>query len=557
MVLAALSLVSCSKDEASFSSDLLKQIPADAEVVVAVDMTAIAKSAEVEITDDGVSSLPSYLADRIPYPTDDLLKEFNKKIGELGVDITAAAMFYKESLSLPVVVARVKDSSALTSQLKSFGMKESSSDGFKVYSVTDEDSYWGEVSCVVINGDYVYSYVDEVYAYDGRDPKRDLVKAVKSVASADFASTPAGEYIAKGNAGGLALVCSEKNARLLRRECGLTPEIARDIEGAFIGVRFDLEGNELKFTAQALDKNGSKFDSSKYSNGICINPDATISQKAVEYLAPETCALAAVTFSGIDWNAVIDQVADQMGGMSSEQETVIRMAVTYLKSLEGTVTIGVGVKDGLNSIARLANDRNRRPFDDLVLSAAVQTKPGKAKSMFSDMASFVAASGMPYDVTGNGFSISIPEIGATFYVAAFDDMLTVSTVPVNGRSNNAVSKAVDFGRYNAAFAIVADKNSEIIEQLGCNIGLQLLAASNPESAEATFSLKAVGTSDPLLKALIKAGFDVYGNFYRLKNIFDGVYSSVDYFNDYDYDDYEEVAVADSAAEIMDYYDDWD
>lgn len=548
MALAALTLVSCSKDENSSSSDLISQIPADAEMVFVGDFATVAQSAEVEITTDGISSLPSYLTDLIPVSTDDLLKQANEEIKNWGVDVTAVAVFYQESLSEPVVVARVTDSSALASFLKGEDFEESTSDGFKVYTKTYDWDWASDVSCVVVNGNYAYSYVDEVYVSGDDDPKRDLVKAVKSVASGNFASTPAGEYIAKGNAGGMALVCSEKNAKRLRRQ-GLPADMARDAEGAFIGMRFDLNGSELKLTTQVLDKNGSNFDFSKYAGVATPATPATISQKAVEYLAPETCALAALTFGDVDWNAVIDQVVN-MGGVSNEEETVMRMAVTYLKSLEGTVTIGVGVKDGLYSIARLANDRNRRPFDDLVLSAAVQTKPGKAQGMFRDMASMLAASGLPYGVTDNGVSISIDEIGATFYISAFDDMITLSTVPISGRSNNAVTKAVSFGGNNGALAIVLNKNSSIMEQLGANIGLQLLAATDPSNVEFTVSLKALGTSDPLLKALIKLGFDVYGNMYRLLPVFNGVSSSVDYFNDYDYEE--------AAADSMFYAaEDWD
>lgn len=551
MALAALTLVSCSKDENSSSSDLISQIPADAEMVFVGDFATVAQSAEVEITTDGISALPSYITDLISVPTDDMLKQANEEIKDWGVDVTAVAVFYKESLSEPVVVARVTDSSALASFLKGEDFEESTSDGFKIYTKTDSNTYdwdWSSDVYVVVNGNYAYSYVDEVYVSGDNDPKRDLVKAVKSVASGNFASTPAGEYIAKGNAGGMALVCSEKNAKRLRRQ-GLPADMARDAEGAFIGMRFDLNGSELKLTTQVLDKNGSNFDFGKYAGVTTPATPSTISQKAVEYLAPETCALAALTFGDVDWNAVIDQVVN-MGGVSNEEETVMRMAVTYLKSLEGTVTIGVGVKDGLYSIARLANDRNRRPFDDLVLSAAVQTKPGKAQGMFRDMASMLAASGMPYDVTDNGVSISIDEIGATFYISAFDDMITLSTVPINGRSNNAVTKAVSFGSSNCALAIVLNKNSAIMEQLGSNIGLQLLAATDPSNVEFTVSLKALGTSDPLLKALIKLGFDVYGNMYRLLPVFNGVSSSVDYFNDYDYEE--------AAADSMFYAaEDWD
>lgn len=533
MVFAVAVLASCSKDEESAnasSSALLSKIPADADYAVVGDLKTVLESAGIKMDNKGFT-LPDYILDEIPGRGERALDQMNEELSEAGVDFSTVALFGYIEAGYPIVVAHLNDAAKCADFLEDeLGYDKSERNGLSVFTnIRDYDYGASDVSCMIIDGSYVYSTIDEVYVYDGRrNPKRDMLRWIEAAKSANFSTTAGGQYIARGNVGGAAVHISSDLAGQLRYT-EAPAELIKMMSDTYITAKFDLSSDEALVTAQWLDANGSPVDWTPMANGMTTT--GTINKEAVEYLSPNTTFVYGLSLAGMDWDQMMETMKDQLN-VSRDEAVYFDIATTYLKNLEGTVVVGAGFNNGLHSLAEAAEGYS--VLQQVSLSMAIQTKPGKARKMLNDLTGFMDQAGISYYSDGNGICIQLPGDKSTgdpitIYVSAFDNMLVASNEPIRGKRSNAVAENVDFSKSAVGAAAVFPKSNQLVRDLGLNCGAELVMLCDMNSSTFTLSLKALGSKDNLLTTIIKNIFAVAHNSDEIEDIFR---SHSRYYNSY-------------------------
>lgn len=556
-VLIVTCLASCSKEEkkSTFNEQnttMLEQIPATAVMAGVVNLKELATSAEIGLSSSGIT-LPAYITNMIPDYNERALSEVNEVLAQSGIDPTVIGVFCMNTdPDDAIAVLRLSNPAKFNNLLDEI-------------DIDDEENISGVNVC---SSDDVRFTVRGNYVYLTNSSKYTLAYGVGALSYNDtFASTAAGEYVAKANIA--AGVFNVGVYETMLRDEGTPEAILRLVEDSFVGMNCSVSDSKLNVSLAYFDKNGTPINliSVLRNNSIdgvnlgWLDLEGSIDANAARYLLPGTNAAVALTTKGLDWYQLMELVID-MSNLRNEEAMYARAAVEYLENLEGTVMVGVTPKNGLNSLLSLAycEDNPFLVLNEFDFSVVIETKQGKARPMFNQFKSLLAAQGIPYDVEGESISISLDDY--SFYFGALDDMLTISTKPVTGPNDNPVAKAANFSSESVAAIVALPANSQIISQLGMRCGLNGTMGVSLTEIGINASLSTVGSAYPFIKSIVMAVFDIAGNTTRLETIADNVRSqygrssSYNYWNDYE-DDYSNGWQTPAEAEEYDYYDyDW-
>ncbi len=450
-MLVSLLVVACS---GSGSSDnLLKQIPADVDYAVVLNPTIMLESAGGSV-DGAQITLPDYL----PSIFDEHdIKDFNETKDE----------FAKMGLSADQVALAVMDPSENDPELGV--VKVDDAEKFKAYLLTKEFTDEGETDglqflmnelradkhdVVVVNGSTAL-YKEIRGTKD--EAKAAMQKIVAAAAEKSLADTPFGEYIAEGNMGG-AIVNFPEDVKKDVASLGLPPTMLAFYDGVFC-FKGNLNGNTAEVDVKMFDKEGNKIDMSSITSFMDVN--AKIDGDALNYFNDKEVLVYAVALKDVDWDAFIEMFSSQL---SRSERQMLPIISSYLKKFDGTLALGVGVNNGLQSFENISKNQVAA-LQEISLTIAGQTKDGEAESLLSELKSMLGSMRMDFQTTDDGIKCAVPMMGVTVYAEVKGDMIVLSTHPIEKGDNPTVSK-IPFDDYNYGVGIVLNNDHKLLTELG-------------------------------------------------------------------------------------------
>ncbi|MDE6118238.1 MAG: hypothetical protein K2F82_00035, partial [Muribaculaceae bacterium] len=221
------------------------------------------------------------------------------------------------------------------------------------------------------------------------------------------------------------------------------------------------------------------------------------------YLGDDQQMVLAFNLKGLDWNTLFNDYL--IPNVSRSERVAISLARTYLEKFDGTVALGLGVTDGMTSFRNL--DANIDPGKQFSATLVLETAPGQAEGLMTDIRSLLDSTGLPYTSADGGLSVDLS--GVTVYAAVKDNMIIVSNNPVSDRHSNDAVKQSHMADYCNAFAIYLPEDSKLMSDLGLHYSVSLYGVSDTKAAEGRLNITIKdGTSRKFLEKAINLAMDI-------------------------------------------------
>ena len=470
-------------------AELLEHVPADADFVITGDIKTILESAGGKAEGSEVK-MPDYIG---TMQSDRDAREMEKDLQWLknsGIDVTSGAVvFLKYQDRAPFIVFAITDKDKLKKALEVEGFNENDKvDDVDIYVKKDEGEYgsYTRNSYVAIDGGYGY-WIPDVWSDDDKGMKM-IKQYLLSLSNHTMASTDIADYVSEGNvAGMIAKLPSE-----LRREMAKAgvPEEMANLYSGYVCINSKLDGDEAEARLKLFDENGKAKTTEDWNKMMDIK--AKIDPEALAYMSPEESLIYAVSMKNINWDKYMDQF-DSSGRLSRQDKSFLTIVKSYLEKFDGTVAIGVGLKNGKASIEAI--DRGEKVFDHLPLTIVAQTKEGKAASLIKDIKSLLGNQNeLFYTSTSNGLRLTLPKEAGTLWLEAKDNMLILSTLPVK-KGSNPVAEHVNFQDYIFAAALHLGKDNALMRDFDIKNDLTATLAFDAEEGELVLKVKMTGEGE--------------------------------------------------------------
>ena len=470
-------------------AELLEHVPADADFVMTGDIKTILESAGGKAEGSEVK-MPDYIG---TMQSDRDAREMEKDLQWLknsGIDVTSGAVvFLKYQDRAPFIVFAITDKDKLKKALEVEGFNENDKvDDVDIYVKKDEGEYgsYTRNSYVAIDGGYGY-WIPDVWSDDDKGMKM-IKQYLLSLSNNTMASTDIADYVSEGNvAGMIAKLPSE-----LRREMAKAgvPEEMANLYSGYVCINSKLDGDEAEARLKLFDENGKAKTTEDWNKMMDIK--AKIDPEALAYMSPEESLIYAVSMKNINWDKYMDQF-DSSGRLSRQDKSFLTIVKSYLEKFDGTVAIGVGLKNGKASIEAI--DRGEKVLDHLPVTIVAQTKQGKAASLIKDIKSLLGNQNeLFYTSTSNGLRLTLPKEAGTLWLEAKDNMLILSTLPVK-KGSNPVAEHVNFQDYIFAAALHLGKDNPLMRDFDVKSDLTATIAFDAEAGEAVLKLKMTGDGE--------------------------------------------------------------
>lgn len=470
-------------------AELLEHVPADADFVMTGDIKTILESAGGKAEGSEVK-MPDYIG---TMQSDRDAREMEKDLQWLknsGIDVTSGAVvFLKYQDRAPFIVFAITDKDKLKKALEVEGFNENDKvDDVDIYVKKDEGEYgsYTRNSYVAIDGGYGY-WIPDVWSDDDKGMKM-IKQYLLSLSNNTMASTDIADYVSEGNvAGMIAKLPSE-----LRREMAKAgvPEEMANLYSGYVCINSKLDGDEAEARLKLFDENGKAKTTEDWNKMMDIK--AKIDPEALAYMSPEESLIYAVSMKNINWDKYMDQF-DSSGRLSRQDKSFLTIVKSYLEKFDGTVAIGVGLKNGKASIEAI--DRGEKVLDHLPLTIVAQTKEGKAASLIKDIKSLLGNQNeLFYTSTSNGLRLTLPKEAGTLWLEAKDNMLILSTLPVK-KGSNPVAEHVNFQDYIFAAALHLGKDNALMRDFDIKNDLTATLAFDAEEGELVLKVKMTGEGE--------------------------------------------------------------
>lgn len=470
-------------------AELLEHVPADADFVMTGDIKTILESAGGKAEGSEVK-MPDYIG---TMQSDRDAREMEKDLQWLknsGIDVTSGAVvFLKYQDRAPFIVFAITDKDKLKKALEVEGFNENDKvDDVDIYVKKDEGEYgsYTRNSYVAIDGGYGY-WIPDVWSDDDKGMKM-IKQYLLSLSNNTMASTDIADYVSEGNvAGMIAKLPSE-----LRREMAKAgvPEEMANLYSGYVCINSKLDGDEAEARLKLFDENGKAKTTEDWNKMMDIK--AKIDPEALAYMSPEESLIYAVSMKNINWDKYMDQF-DSSGRLSRQDKSFLTIVKSYLEKFDGTVAIGVGLKNGKASIEAI--DRGEKVLDHLPVTIVAQTKQGKAASLIKDIKSLLGNQNeLFYTSTSNGLRLTLPKEAGTLWLEAKDNMLILSTLPVK-KGSNPVAEHVNFQDYIFAAALHLGKDNALMRDFDIKNDLTATLAFDAEEGELVLKVKMTGEGE--------------------------------------------------------------
>lgn len=469
-------------------AELLEHVPADADFVMTGDIKTILESAGGKAEGSEVK-MPSYVGEMQSDREARNMEEALRWIKNSGIDVTSSAFVgLKYHDRYPVIVFAIADKDKLKKALEVEGFKEKDEvDDVDIYVKKDEGySSYTRQSYVAIDGGYGY-WIDKVYSDDNEGMKI-MKQYLLSLSNRPMADTDMADYVSDGKAAGMiAKLPSE-----LRREMAKAgvPEEMANLYSGYVCLNVKIDGDEAEARLKLFDANGKAKTTEDW--GKMMDMKAKIDPEALAYMSPEECLVYAVSMKNVNWDKYMDQFASA-ANLSRQDKSVLTVVKSYLEKFDGTVAIGVGLKNGKTSIEAI--DKGEEVLNHLPVTIVAQTKEGKAASLIKDVKSLLGSQNeIFYTSTANGLRVNLPKNIGTLWFEAKDNMLILSSNPIK-KGSNPVAEHVNFQDYIFAAALHLGKDNPLMRDFDVESDLTATIAFDAEASEAVLKLKMTGDGE--------------------------------------------------------------
>lgn len=544
LLFAAILFASCSGDKRI--SELLEQIPANTDIVAVGDLKTVIESAGGSTADSKIK-LPSALEDLLSSSEAEQFDKINSFMRDAGVDANACAVAGNFKDKQPTIVFTLTDRDKFVKAIEDEDFNETDKSGdvtyYKKRIESEYDTDYDDFSYIAVKGSYAY-YIDKVWRGSDFKPQRALERMFDDIKDeGSYADTPFGDYIADGNAFGVAIKLPSELRKSLR-EAGVPSSLA-DLYNGVVCIKGNVSDDTFTATVKLFDENGKDIDVSVMKDWFDMS--ARINSDALAYMSSDECLVYAASLKNVKWDNYFDLVS---ASLSPNDRAALAVVKGYFERFDGTIAVGMGLTDGLQSVVDL-NMPGSKPFEAVALTLVAETKEGKAKSSISDIKALLDSSKVPYTSTANGISIDLD--GVKVNLSAEGNMIVLSNKAIKKYGDNPAVKAIDFAKYIGAAAFVVGSDSKIARDLKLKNSLTATITSDPRTLEGTLTVKITGDD---AKGVVARFIDICQ---QIANNSKDVADKINQARDSYYTDY---WVADSAAAdyvyvdsaAVDYYD---
>lgn len=473
--------------------NLLKQIPADAEIVAVGNVQTILESAGGKIEDSKIS-LPSFFTDFLGKEKMKDIDKANEFLKKSGIAPEACAVFGYFKKNNPVILFALNDAKQFVKTIEEEGFKEKDKDGdITIYTKKVYEGYepeYDDYGYIAINGNYAY-WIERVWAGSDLRPASFLPQVIKDAADKNFADTPYGSYILDGNAGGVAFKWP-KEMRQMMCESGVPSDLLSIYDGT-VCLRGNLKKEKAEVVMKMFDENGKELDAELFKD--FMDPSAQIDKKALKLLGKDEVMVMAASLKEVKW----DKYADLITGtarMSRAEKAQMNVVFDYLKNVEGTVAAGFGLTNGMESVKQMnSHDEVMQAFSTTLV---VETKDDKAKRIMNDLKGLMEKMRMPFEDNAKGFTIDLSQMGASgkVYAGIVDDFIVVANHPIKENGQNIWANEGDLTDYISAFGMWLKKDNKLMRDLGLPYEVKFTVCCKPKSMETSMVLEIDGDDSP-------------------------------------------------------------
>ncbi len=480
-------LTACS-NEMTETSNILKKMPANVDVVAVGNFKTIIESAGGTV-DESTFTLPSYITSMLSGAEKEQFEEIKGLMQNSGVSINACAVAGNIEDYRPIVIFELNDSEKFKAAIVNVGFGEKNEeDGVTYYAKkVNESAYnsdFADYDYIAIKESYAY-YINAVRQNHAFNPMGAIKRLIEDAAKMPFADTEFCDYIVSGNVGGVAFKIPTKLQQELRN-AGMPSNII-DIYKGVICLRGNLSADEVKIDLKFFEEDGKTKDLSEFSKFMDMN--AKISSKVLSYMSKEVVLVYAASIKGVDWDSYMEMVANN-ANMSRSDRTMMNLVKSYLEQLDGTVAFGVGLKNGMQSIMNI--QRQQDILVELPVTMVCETKPGKAVSILNDIKVLLESKQVEFVDKSNGLSLSVPNENGTVFIEAEDDVLILSNRVINEDNDNLTVNNIDFADYIVAAGLYLDKNNPLMTDFQIDNDVLVSATYDAKAVESTMTLKVEG-----------------------------------------------------------------
>ncbi len=489
-LLVALFVTSCSDD--SKLAKFAEQLPAEADIVAVGDVKTIIESAGGSLDGDKLT-MPAAINSKFAENDKKELKELNNFLSTSGIELTVGAIvgnYYKDAS--PVIVFSLKDNEKFAKAIAKQGFKKGKAEGdiefyTKPMSRSEEYPEWNSDSYMAISGSTAY-WIPSIDATDKPGGKEIIKNLIANAKEKSFADTKQGEYATKGNAAGV-YARFPKELKQTMAATGLPADLLAVYDGG-VAINSNLDKDKLSINVKMFDKDGNEFDINKFKEFADYSSE--IGDDALKLLTKDETLVYAVAMKNVNWDKYTELIS-AAAGMSRIDKAQLNLVTSYLKKIDGTVALGFGLTDGLNSIKNIQQSNN--PLTQFSATFVVETKDNNAESVIKELKGLMQRMNVPFTETKEGVSLNLQSLGmpgAVVYLEKHDDFLVLANHAIAETKDNPVAKHTDIEKYIAAFGIVLNRDNKLMTDLGINNDVKLLIYGKPNSAEGTFELEIDG-----------------------------------------------------------------
>lgn len=532
LVVAVMSICSCS----SKSDKMLSLVPADMDFVFVGDVKTIVESAGGSITDSKLT-IPKWFSELAGSDADEMKDDANEFLKKSGVNTDYCVIAGNFNWSEPLFIAKLDDKKQFVKFIDDEGFYEQDSeDGAVVYKKKISD--WND-SYILVKDSYVF-FIDRVWNESDFNFKKAVTRMIDDAKESPFSKTKMADYIREGNAMGFSV----KMPRELRQELrgsGM-PSYVLEMYNGYVCVKSSVDADDVVAELKMFDDEGNPRSMKDF--GDFMDLDAKVNSKALKFMGKDDSIVLASSLKDVKWSKYFEMI-DDIAHMSRSDKQIFGMIEDYIKNIDGTLAIGFGLTNGLQSVHAI--DRGRDVFNQISFTAVVEVKKDKISKLMKDIESLMDEARMPYEGSASrGFSLEFPDGSGSLYLAAEDNFLVFSNHRIQKTGDNITVKSFDFDDYIMAGACYLDKNNRLMKDLGIKSDLKCTYSYDAKDLEMKMKIevkdgKGKGVIEKIGNILLEAS---QTNFSAYKSS----------YNDYDDDGFGYGEPTEQEAFTSDYYD---
>ena len=444
VAILAIGVTSC-KDKTSGVQSL---IPADADLLVAFDMSSTFENAGCKAGTDGITLSPTVKKLLEESGADEeVLKDIANMRGIDFANIYIVANDIYGNKTTAAIIAEVLDMNALTESLNNLGLENEMVDDYMVY---DADA------SILIR--------DNIMWISDKNPSKAIenIEAIKSKASSKSVASVnwVSEYLAADRCMNLLLNFAQMPENLKKQinsQASVGASMLAKLMEGRVALSIDFKGLEASLKVNGVDADGKQLN---ITEGLGDLKPTTINPEFLDYLTKDDIVVIAGSIpENYPWNDLLSAMAASAGIPMMQ----LQMVLPYFEDIQGTFAIAGGPTNGVTSFN---NPTSRLEFDGVI---CVTLKPGKAVEYFGQLSQLADNVGK-VKVDKADKSLTVDAGITTVHLAVRGDMLVLATHPVTKTGASIFSKS-DFAGQYSTMVMKLGKDTQLAKELNMPFGV--------------------------------------------------------------------------------------